>query len=419
MRRVLLLALSLAAMISGAPVSAQETQSRAQPPPSPITTGWQDGFFIQSADGSFRVQVGLLAHADAHFAVTDPDHAVTDTFLFRRLRPYLRGRFARRFEFSFVPDFAGGVLVVQDAYFDTVFAPAFRVRLGKGKTPFGLERLHPAANLTFFDRALPTAIVPNRDIGVQVLGDISGGLVSYLAGVMNGVVDGASSDSDTGDSKDVSGRFIVRPFTKIRQNPLAGLGLAISGSTGRQTAASGLPTFRTPSMLQTFYQYDSTAVADGIRRRYSPQVFYYYKGFGGWFEEVHSRMPIRKGLVREKISHDAWQVAGSYVLTGEAATDSTVGVRPRANFDFGQGHWGAFQIAARYQRLTVDDKAFALGFAAPGSSGKAAGWTAGLNWYLSQNFKYTLNFERIVFDEDPDGPRKAENGIAFRTQVNF
>ena len=242
--------------------------------------GWQDGFFIQSANGDFRLQIGLLVQADGRFALDDSDEQVVDTFAFRRLRPYLRGRFSRRFEFYFNPDFAGGTLVVQDAYVDTIFAPAFRIRAGKGKTPFGLERLHSASNLLFFDRALPTALVPNRDLGIQVLGDISGGVVSYLAGVMNGVPDGGSADLDTNDGKDVSGRFIVRPFNKITTSPLRGLGLAISGSTGRQAGAGALPAFRTQSLEQPYFAYDG-AVADGVRTRYSPQVFYFYKAFGG------------------------------------------------------------------------------------------------------------------------------------------
>ena len=56
---------------------------------------------------------------------------------------------ARRFEFYLNPDFAGGTLVVQDAYLDTIFSPAFRIRAGKGKTPFGFERLHSASNMLF------------------------------------------------------------------------------------------------------------------------------------------------------------------------------------------------------------------------------------------------------------------------------
>ena len=399
----------------GSTVQAQAAQT---PPVLPRVAAGQDGFLIESGNGDFRLQIGLLVQADGRFALDDDQEQVIDTFAFRRLRPYLRGRFSRRFEFYFNPDFAGGTLVVQDAYVDTVFAPAFRIRAGKGKTPFGLERLHSASNLLFFNRAMPTALAPNRDLGIQVLGDIRGGLVSYLAGVMNGVPDGSSSDLDTGDGKDVSGRLVVRPFTRIGTRALRGLGVALSGSRGRQAGTNALPTFRTQSAEQTYFAY-SGAVADGVRTRYSPQAFYYVGPFGGFAEYVHTATPVREGLVREDVSHDAWQIAASYVLTGETATDAGVGVRPRANFDFGSGGLGAFQVAARYQALEVDEQAIALGFAAPGSSRKADAWTVGLNWYLTGNFRYTFNFERTVFDDDPNGPRKAESAFVFRTQVAF
>jgi phosphate-selective porin OprO and OprP len=408
-------ALSTAAALAPSFVYAQG----AAPPA--ITAGWQDGFFIQSADGDFRLQIGLLVHADGRFALEDSNEVVANTFSFRRLRPYLRGRFSRRFEFFFNPDFAGGMLVVQDAYVDTVFAPAFRIRFGKGKTPFGLERLYSASNLLFFNRALPTALVPNRDIGIQVLGDIPGGVVSYMAGVMNGVPDGGSADLDTNDGKDLSGRLIVRPFNRIATGPLEalrGLTLAIAGSTGRQTDAAALPTFRTQSVEQLYFSYNGVS-ADGIRTRYSPQFSYYYKAVGALGEYVHTEMPILKGSVREHVASEAWQVAGSIVLTGEPATDAAAGVRPHANFDFGHGHLGAFQIAARYHTLKIDDRAFTLNLATSGSSRKAVAWTAGLNWYLTPNFKYVFNFERTVFDGNPDGPRKAENGFLLRTQVAF
>jgi phosphate-selective porin OprO/OprP len=407
----ILLALGVAAAV---PVPAAAQSER---PAQPLVAAGQDGFALQSADGDFRLQIGLLVQADGRFAADDSDQQVVDTFAFRRLRPYLRGRFSRRFEFYFNPDFAGGSLVVQDAYVDTVFSPAFRIRAGKGKTPFGLERLHSASNLLFFNRALPTALVPNRDLGIQVLGDIGGGVVSYMAGLMNGVPDGGSADFDTADGKDVSGRVIVRPFAKAAASPLRGVGVAFSASNGKQTGAAALPSFRTQSAEQTYFSYNGVT-ADGVRRRYSPQAFYYFKQFGGFAEYVHTETPVRKAAVREEISHAAWQVAASWVLTGEAATDAAIGVRPRENFDFGNGHFGALQLAARYHTLAVDEQAIALGFAAPDASRTAAAWTAGLNWYLTGNFRYTFNFERTVFD-DNEGTRKPENAFVFRTQVSF
>lgn len=386
--------------------------------PAPVTAGWRDGFFIQSEKGDFRLQIGALVHADGRFALGDEDEAVADTFAIRRLRPYLRGRFAQHFEFYVNPDFAGGTLVIQDAYVDTVFAPAFRLRVGKAKTPFGLERLQTVAYMLFFERALPTGLVPNRDVGVQMLGDISGGLVSYAAGVVNGVTDGGSGDVDSSDSKDLAGRLVVRPFTKRPAGPLRGLALGFAGTRGKQAGAGALPTLRTTSLQQPFFSY-SGAVADGVRTRYSPQVSYIYKSFAGLLEYVHSELPVRKGSVTDDVGHRSWQIAGSWVLTGEAATDGSTGVRPRANFDFGGGHYGAFQIAARYHALTVDDRAFALNLAAAGSSAKAEAWTAALNWYLTPNFKYVVNFERTVFDDGAELARRSENAVVFRTQVNF
>jgi phosphate-selective porin OprO/OprP len=409
--------LRLIALVIGVAASAQAQGTAA---PAAQAAGWRDGFFIQSDNGDYRLQVGALVHADGRFALGSDagTAAVTDTFLIRRLRPYLRGRVARNFEFYLNPDFAGGTLVVQDAYLDTVFAPAFRLRVGKTKTPFGLERLQSVSNILFFERALPTALVPNRDVGVQVLGDISGGLVSYAAGVMNGVADGSSGDLDANDGKDLAGRIVVRPFARGRTASLRPLTVGLAGTWGRQDGAGALPNYRTALLSQSFFSY-SGAVADGVRSRYSPQLFYHHKSFAGLVEYVHSQLPVRKGGVTDDIGHGSWQVAGSWVLTGEAATDGSSGIRPRANFDFGAGHLGAFQVAARYHVLKVDDQAFVLNFATAGSSRKAEAWTLGLNWFLTPHFRYVVNVERTVFDDDPDGPRKPENALVFRTQVAF
>ena len=415
----ILLAPSASAQTPSNPPTPADAGEKPAAPVTAVTAGWQEGFFLQSANGDFRLQIGLLVHGDGRFVPSDDEaQVIQDTFLIRRLRPSLRGRFSRRFEFYLNPDFAGNTLVVQDAYVDTVFAPAFRIRAGKGKVPFGFERLHSASNLLFFERALPTALAPNRDVGLQVLGDAAGGVVSYMAALTNGVTDGGSADIDTNDGKDVAARLVVRPFTRIAASPLRGLMIAAAGSHGRAAGALALAALRTQSAQQQYFSY-SGAVGDGIRTRYSPQVAYYYKGFSSWFELVHVETPVRKNDVREVIGSQAWQIAGSYVLTREAASDAGPGVRPRNNFDFGNGHWGAFQIAARYHTLQIDSLAFTREFVTAGSSRKVEAWTGGLNWYLTQNFRYTFNVERGVFDDNGPGARRPEVSFSFRTQLNF
>src|SRR5687768_8709594 len=128
-------ALAQAPPPSGSAASGSAPQQPAPPlqqaaPAPPRLVAGQDGFAIESGNGDYRLQIGVLLHADGRFALDDENGHVIDTFAARRVRPYLRGRVARRFEFYLNPDFAGSTLVIQDAYLDTIFTPAFRVRAG-------------------------------------------------------------------------------------------------------------------------------------------------------------------------------------------------------------------------------------------------------------------------------------------------
>jgi phosphate-selective porin OprO/OprP len=400
--------------------SVPQPPAAQQQPSLPAVSAGSDGFIIQSATGDYRLQFGLLLQADGRFAPGDEDNDVVDSFGLHRVRTFVRGRVGRHFEFYVNPDFGNGTFVLQDAYIDTRFSPAFIVRIGKGKTPFGLERLTPVSTIVFFERGLPNAIVPNRDVGIQVLGDLPGGKVSYAAAVMNGVPDGGSGDADNDDGKDLVGRIAIRPFgaqptDPKKQDPLKGLTLALAGTTGNQSGP--LATIRTASLAQTFLSY-SGAAADGRLTRYSPQASYYYKRFGSYAEYVHTSVPMRTLSLRREIAHAAWQVAGSFALTsGDTVTER--GVRPLHNFDFGGGHPGALLLSARYHALSADEEAIALGLASAGSSPEAKAWTLGLNWYVNPNLKYVVNFERTTFGGNEAPPRRAEEAIVFRAQVSL
>lgn len=396
--------------LAAAGVPAAWAQAAGTPPPA----GWRDGFVVQSEGGDYRLQVGALVQFDGRFGLDDPQETLADTFVIRRVRPIFQGRIARYFDFALVPDFAGGAVNLRNAYVETRLSPAFRIRVGKDKTPFGLERLQSVAHILFVERALPTGVAPDRDVGVQVLGDVPGGIVSYAAGVFNGAVDGASADADTNDGKDLAGRVVVRPFARATDHPLAGLGLAVAATRGTQPAL--LPSFRT-SAQQTFFTYNRNAVGTGVRRRISPQAFYYNKAFGAFAEYVRSTADVTSGAVSgDGIVHESWQVAGSFVATGEPASDR--GVRPARPFDPAKGRWGALQIAARYTALDVDDRVIPLGLAGSGAT-RARAFAAGANWYLNANIKWVVNVERTAFDGHVAGERPAEVVLLLRNQIGF
>ena len=398
-----------AALAVAAWTSAASGQSSAPP------AGTAPPFVIQSDNGDNRIQLGTVVQVDGRFFPGGAPQSGVDTFLVRRLRGQVEGQVARYFPFLLNVDFAGGVVNVRDAWFETRFSQALHVRMGKFRAPFSYDRLTRAANLLFVERGLTTTVAADREIGVQVLGDVLGGRLGYEGALTNGVIDGGSTDVDGNSGKDLTGRVLVRPWLTDSAHPLRGLGIAFAASTGTQPGP--LPFFQLPGR-QIYFTYAADALGEGHRTRWSPQGFYYRGPFGGYAEYVHSEGDVSRAGVRDAVTHEAWQAAASWVLTGEPAIEQR-NVRPRANFDPPSHHYGALQVAARYQKLTVSANAVSLGFASPTASRHVNVLTLGLNWYLNPFVKWNLDYEHSVFATPLVGSRPNEHAILLRAHFGF
>jgi phosphate-selective porin OprO/OprP len=315
-----------------------------------------------------------------------------------------------------MPDFGEGRAALQDAYVEFRYFPKAALRAGKFKTPFGLERLVSATDLLFVERGLPTAIVPNRDLGLQVSGDLAGGRLNYAVGVFNGVVDGGSADGDVNDAKDYAIRLFARPFlTSLASHPLRGLGVGIAASTGKQSGA--LPAFKSAGQL-TFFSYGADVTASGARTRVSPQAYYYRGPLGLLAEFVESTQRVQRGAASIKIRNYAWQAVATYMLTGEAKSYGSTA--PARMFDPGKGNWGAWELSARTGQLRVDPQAFSRGLADPQRSARwAREWGAGINWYLNQSVKISLDYMDTGFTGGAMGGanRTRERAVLNRFQI--
>jgi phosphate-selective porin OprO/OprP len=401
---------------------------------TPIVQASTKGFSFRSPDGANQVRLRGVLHVDGRFMQDDAGLGAVDTWQVTRARPIIEGTLANFIDFRFTPDFGQGRTVIQDAFITARLTPEFRITAGKFKSPFGLERLQSANDIRFVARAFPTSLVPNRDIGLALEGDVFDGRLSYAFGYSNGVIDGGSSetltDVDIDDNKELIVRLFMQPFANSDVFALRGLGLGIaagrSDSTGNATQPF-LPSFRT-SPQQVFFRYragTTPTIADGERTRYSPQ-FYYYVGSLGLIgeyvqvsQEVSRTLPT--GTSRGRINNHAWQLAASYFLTGEEAAFR--GYTPSSTFRLGES-WGAFELTARYHELDIDEEAFLGGansFADPtASASKASAIEIGLNWYLSQNLKWVLNYGITRFDGGtPTGDRDDEKFFLTRFALGF
>ena len=393
----------------------------------------EKGFTVQSADGANNVKLRGVLHVDGRALLSEDDTIVDDQFLLRRVRPIVEGTVGGIYDFRFTPDFAQGRTVIQDAYVTGRFAPGFQLTAGKFKAPIGLERLQSANDIRFVERAYPTQLVTNRDIGLQVAGNLLEDRLAYQVAYLNGSNDGRSSedfaDVEVNDDKEWAGRIFAQPFANSDSFALRGLGFGVAGSyTSQEGNATQtlLPQYRTPAQ-STFFKYRSAAVATGDRTRVAPQFYYYAGRFGllGEWTEVSQdvAMPGTLGVREDQVDTTAWQIQAAFFLTGEE--ESFKGYKPNSVFSFENGTWGGWEIVARYHELEVDDAAFAGGadsFADPlASARKASTIGVGLNWYLNQNLKWVLNYEVTSFEGGaPDGgDRDDEEAVLTRVAVGF
>jgi phosphate-selective porin OprO and OprP len=372
----------------------------SSPAAAPSVSAGPEGFSIQSPTGDFQLKIRYQMAVDGRFAANP--HAEPDSFFVRRAEPILDATLYKQFSVHVLTDFGEGKQRVIDAYFDTTFAPWLKLRIGKFKGPVGLERLRSGQVTPFMERALPTQLVPSRDIGLELYGDLFRARLSYAAGVFDGVPDAGSTDGDTEDHKEFEGRVFAQPFQQGRLHLLNGLGLGVGGSYGEAGAA--LPQFSTTGQT-VFFAYNPATAGNGIHYRLTPQGYYYHGPFGLLGEYVISTQDVKRQVSGQILSatleNAAWQVETSYVLTREDASYN--GVNPSRVFDPGKGTWGAFELAARYDALRVDRAAFPV--LADGTNARAArAWAFGLNWYMNRNVRWMFDFERTDFDLAPGHP---------------
>ena len=408
------------------------------------------GFALALPDKSFLLKIRALVQADGRFFANSDTLEANDTFLIRRFRPWIEGTLFSFADFRLVPEFAGTVQIL-DAYVDLHPRDWLRLRAGKYKAPIGLERLQSDADLPLLERALDQNLSSQRDIGVQLWGDVAGGIVQYAVGIFNGATDTTGADTDLNHAKDFQGRLFFQPFKTEGLANLGNLGVGISAGTGNRkgrlpTAVSGLPipsvaaqtglaSFRT-SGQNTFFQYlapstdttgASTVFTHERATRINPQLYYYYGPVGLLAEYLWLKQGVQKGNTTTELTQQAAHATVSYTIGGTEGYD---GSTPEHVFDPAARHLGALQLAFRFGWLGIDDATFPT-YANPFTSARSAkAFAGGVTWVPRRSLHLAVNFEETKFEGGAGTAATAMNPAVFadrpteylilgRAQVNF
>jgi phosphate-selective porin OprO and OprP len=116
----------------------------------------------------------------------------------------------------------------------------------------------------------------------------------------------------------------------------------------------------------------------------------------------------------------------AYVLTGEtrpykSSSASYVGILPANPFSLGGGGWGAWEIAARYSTIDLNDQ---LAMANGVAGGRQTIYTVALNWYVSGNVRLMFDYLHGNIGKQVSPTNFSDAGskfdaFAMRTQVAF
>lgn len=278
-----------------------------------------------------------------------------------------------------------------------------RFQFGHFKEYFGMERTDSSAPALFIERAAIDIFTPQRNLGVQGVRYNERGSASF----------GVFTDSmQTNSNKDKLGLTSRMTYSW----PVAEAGMLHMGGSGsyrkmEQVGFSAAPDTASTSIdavdTGTLYDVD-TMMLGGLEA-----------GFG-WRNLLLRGEYMAAHLDRDTTQNatlDGWYTQASWLLTGEDYVYSVEKdalfqpVSPARPFSLKQNTWGALELGARYQEISLQDGSI--------NGGNMKAVTGGLNWYPNTSWRVSGNVTYIDTDENAVTPNDNPVITAMRVRVLF
>lgn len=393
---------------------------------------YRDGFFIETPDKNFRLQLGGVLHFDTRIFESGRSAA---SFDIRRARYDMRGYlykwdiehlFRLQIEMADQP-------YLRNAYWMFKFRPELNIQIGQFKIPSGgADWLTEEAQVNFVEYATGTPVSPFFDRGVNIHSKFLDEKVQTNLAVVTGAgIDTDVTQGDWDNNKDYIVRLLLVPFKGSGNKFLKGLHFAGSYQDGLQSIKTirGEASSRTESYESRWYRWKQSYVDLDDRRRYGGEFHwlvgpatlsyefnrvewenlnvYRYKGNSPNFSPDYKANQIVGTYPYQGRYHsDVHQVWVSYFLTGEEKTFEDVFFawrqpKPKKNFSLKDGTWGAWEVIARYAYHDTSDELFTPHTVGTGAdkqdatllegSSKGYSVTGGLRWIWNPKVRIMLD----------------------------
>ena len=371
---------------------------------------------VSIAGEDFEMEIGTRLHTDFQHHDLDSRmgaEAVDGTHL-RRARLEMGGTMYGNWGWALEADFAGNKVSLKDVKLGYEFENGMTLYGGHQKQPYSLALEMSSNEIAFTERSIDNALVSpftDRAIGLRL--ENSGGNWFFAGGVFGDSVSaGAPGDEGWGSSA----RAVFAPL--ITEQAVLHLGLRAAyrepdDASGSVAIDDETTDWSDLSIVDTGDIENTDSV-----RLLGPEAAAAWGPFS-FFGEYNRARIERSGA--ESLDFDSWHVAAAWSLTGESRASAYridagefKGLVPAREFDPDAGTFGAWELAARYAEVDLNDGLF--------TGGQEEAATAALNWYPNGNMRFMFDWTRILDTDESNQLRRFAPGTDIyhlRAQYNY
>jgi len=257
-----------------------------------------------------------------------------------------------------------------------------RVRAGHFKEGFSLNNETSSKYITFMERALPAgAFDTGRNTGVALDNTAFDERMTWRVGGFAEVGDSGNRDRSNLSNYNVATRLTGLPLYEDNGSRLVHVGLAYTHKFINDMIDFGA--------REVHLSEDLVDTGDIMAKGLDQVGLEFASVFGPLSLQAEWMGSWVDQVAGEDLDFMGYYGQVSYFLTGEHRVyKRSEGVfdrvSPKQPFSLKEGHWGAFEVGARYSYLDLSDQNI--------RGGTQNNTTLGANWYLFSNLRLMLNW---------------------------
>lgn len=393
---------------------------------------------ISSKDGDFEWQPIGRIMADYSWISSDKNKLGSGAEI-RRARLGMEGKMYAHWIWKLELDFSNAEVSMKDAYIGYQDGDNW-IKAGQQHIPFGFATMSSSKYMLFTERPLGSdnVLVPSRQIGISGFYTPGDNRWTLQAGVFAGP-DGEDPDAcltgfdECDEQFSVAARGTFLPWMQDTSH-LVNIGGAVWYMVPQDSTlrVRQRPYFHILDDRFVDANFGSNGVganqgfaADDVLA-FNAEALAIFGPFslGGeytWWD-VGTDNRVQTTGPTPDVNFNTYYVEASYFLTGESMNYSP----KKAQYDkvqpkgiVGKGGIGAWQVAARYDSIDLNDTDALTGTGSPGLGGEMQALGLGLNWYVNTNMRFMADFYKILETDRPGN--KFDNdepyGVTVRGQV--